>query len=151
MFNENFSRRKAFSLVELFIAMVIIAIFASFIMANITSQNQTVKQEAERLVAYITDLMRKADRRHTNLTIKFESGKVSCNSVSSDFTLPSGFSVSEVSQNFSNKQLKYDSNKNEFDQNGKIKITRALGQTNYYIHFRYGRVRASESAEEESD
>ncbi|MBR1486616.1 MAG: type II secretion system protein, partial [Synergistaceae bacterium] len=64
-----FSRRKAFSLVELFVAMVIIAIFTSFVTSNVTSQSQTAKQETEKLAAYITDLMRKADRRHLSFTI----------------------------------------------------------------------------------
>ena len=64
-----FSRRKAFSLVELFVAMVIIAIFTSFVTSNVTSQSQTAKQETEKLAAYITDLIRKADRRHLSFTI----------------------------------------------------------------------------------
>ena len=68
-----FSRRKGFSLIELFVAMIIIALFTSFITTNITSQSQTAKAEAEKLAAYITGLARKADRRHINFTIMFNS------------------------------------------------------------------------------
>ena len=165
-----FSRRKGFSLIELFVAMIIIAAFTSFITTNITSQSQSVKSEAEKLAAHITDLTRKADRRHINCHIKFNSDNVysyfgekdeeerrtyiydarTTGTVSPDkIVLSPGFTISSDFTNLSEKKLTYDSNENEFSNKGKIIITNTLASNkddkSYYIHFRFGRVRASET------
>ncbi|MBQ9419852.1 MAG: prepilin-type N-terminal cleavage/methylation domain-containing protein [Synergistaceae bacterium] len=63
--------KRGFSLVELFIAIVVMMILASAVTLNINSQRQTAKQEAEKLAAYLHDLMRQADKRHQNFTIDF--------------------------------------------------------------------------------
>ena len=153
MLNKIFlQRQKGFSLVELFIAMIIIAIFSSFITANITSQSQTAKQEAEKLAAYLTDLARKSDRRHMNLTIKFENSNVTAyfgtnsSNAATSYDIPSGFSIS---QNFPNNKLAYDSNENEFNNYGTITITKALNKTYHYIVIgnvgKGGRIRTTET------
>ena len=161
--NKFFYYHKAFSLVELFITMLIIAIFASFITIDLTSQSQTAKQEAEKLAAFILDLTRKADRRHLDFTIQFESDQVYSyfgsdtgnktyllkeNPDTTDtIILDPGFSISN---NFNNS-ITYNSNENEFNGTGtgKIIITRDSDQTKYYIIFRFGRVRVSENPDEE--
>ena len=65
--------RRGFSLIELSICVVIIFILASTIAVNIDSYRQTAKQEAEKLEAYIHDLMRKADRTHRGFEIAVKS------------------------------------------------------------------------------
>ena len=136
-----FPRRKGFSLIELFVAMIIIAVFTSFISVNITSQSQTAKSEAERVAAYITGLMRKSDRRHIPFTIKINSGdiKTTWKEASDDFALNPGFSMEAKPKEFA-----YDSNENEFTPNDKITLTKTLDSSVYYVHIRNGRVRASE-------
>ena len=167
-----FSRRKGFSLIELFVAMIIIALFTSFITTNITSQSQTARAEAEKLAAYITGLARKADRRHINCHIKFDSNNAyvyaylgdndekekrtyiydTTGAASSDkVILAPGFLISpDFSVKLTNGELRYLSNSNEFSNNGKIIITKATASDKdndkyHYIHIRRGRVRASES------
>ena len=166
-----FSHRKAFSLVELFITMVIIAIFTSFVTSNIASQSQTAKQEAERLAAYFTDLMRKADRRHVSFTINFSSLKNVKNVYvfwGSDKTNPTyickenpgtndevimtpGFSISEKSFTGSASiyetpnEVTYSSSSNRFLSNGSLTIKRDIDNSEYYLVFREGRIRASET------
>ena len=157
-----FSHRKAFSLVELFIVMIVIAIFTSFITSNITSQHQTAKQETEKLEAYITELIRKADRRHVSFTINFSD----INKIyfywrdrdkddklvylykknpdkDDEVIMTPGFSISEKS--FTGSETTYSSSSNEFSNNGLLKITRDIDKTEYYLIFYKGRIRASET------
>ena len=153
-----FSHRKAFSLVELFIAMVVIAIFTSFVTSNITTQSQTVKQETEKLAAFITDLMRKADRRHMDFTIKFSNLKnvnvvwgsnksndiyISKENPSKTVILTPGFYISE--KTFNGSEVTYDSNSNEFSNNGTFTIKHVNTDDEYYLVIYKGRVRASET------
>lgn len=141
------THRKGLSLMELFIAMMIVAILTSFIAPNVASQRQTAKQEAERLAAFLTGLVRKSDRRHMDLTIKFETNKVTCNS--DEFILTQGFSVS---QNFSGNQVVYYSNENVFESKGKLTIVSPYDEMPHYVHIRLdGRVRASDFEDEEPD
>ena len=141
-----FSRRKGFSLIELFVAMIIIALFTSFITTNITSQSQTAKAEAEKLAAYITGLARKADRRHLGFTITFNSNSTTTSwdrAPSPDiFALAPGFSL-EKAKNFT-----YNSNKNEFEDYDTITLKRDLDGKKCYIVIGDvgggGRIRVSE-------
>ena len=156
-----FSRRKGFSLIELFVAMIIIALFTSFITTNITSQSQTAKAEAEKLAAYITGLARKADRRHINFTIMFNSDNA-YNYFGSDTekrtyifhngTIDDTYDKKIIlSPGFSLKanvnKLEYDSNENEFNA-GEIILTKDLDSTKSYIIIgdvdNGGRIRVSE-------
>lgn len=141
-----FAHRKAFSLVEIFIAMIIIAIFTSFMAPNVMSQRQTAKQEAEKLAAFLTNLTRKADRQHKSLIINFESDKVSCNA--DEFILTQGFTIS---QNFTDGKLDYDPNENKFKSKGTITLTGTRDNRNYYIHISQWRIRVSESPEPDID
>jgi len=173
-------RRRGFSLLELFIAMVIIAIFASFITANINSQAQTAQSEAERLEAYLTDLTRKADRRHLDFTIKFESDnayyywafgkdddvntrgylyhenpdKIDTTKYTLLFNKPilaQEFSISHNFENLKENQLTYNATENEFNEKGRITLTQTLDQTKYYVHIRSGRARASENEKDDEE
>ena len=160
-FYLTLKRRKAFSLVELFISMIIIAIFTSFITSNITSQSQTAKQEAEKLTAFITDLTRKADRRHMNFTIQFHSdyaysyfgsdtdnktyiydARATPGDSPDKIIIIPGFTLDH---NFSKKILTYKSNEDEFSDHGTITITRTRDKTSCDIGIDLdGRIRVGE-------
>lgn len=166
-----FSRRKGFSLLELFLAVIIIAIFTSFITANITSQDQTVKAEAEKLAAYITGLTLKADRRHIGFTIRLNDTNDSKTVYWGEKTTPSeyiykknptskdkvilapGFSIAyTVKENMGSSghgeatyyELTYDANTNEFTPNNTFTLTKDSDNSVHYVHIRSGRIRASE-------
>ncbi|MBR0184782.1 MAG: type II secretion system protein, partial [Synergistaceae bacterium] len=64
------NRRNGFTLVELLTAIVVMTIISGAAMMSLTAADQTAKREAERVQAYIYDLMRKADRAHVNFTMK---------------------------------------------------------------------------------
>ena len=177
----NLIRRRGFTIIELFISMVIIAIFTSFITSNISSQSQTAKSEAEKLAAYITDLTRKADRRHMSFVIKFHSGytyyywvhgkdndkytrgylyhnnpeeidKTKYTLLTDTPILTPGFSLSgkfgldKGVYEADIDELSYNSNKNEFDYNGTLTLTRTLDSTRYNIVIdQEGRIRTEET------
>jgi len=157
---------------------IIIAIFTSFITSNISSQSQTVKSEAEKLAMFITDLTRKADRRHMNFTIVLHFNSAPFNAYcyfgkntknrtyiyhenpdkieegyDKKIIVAPGFTLS---LNFTN-DIVYDADKNEFSYadgkiaNGKFILTRTLDDSKYYIHLRNGRIRASESESDEEE
>ena len=69
--------RRAFSLVELLICMLIMAIMASTVMLSMDANKQTAKKEAEKLAAYLHDLMRKSDRTHKAFKIENDSNGIS--------------------------------------------------------------------------
>ncbi|MBQ9904004.1 MAG: type II secretion system protein [Synergistaceae bacterium] len=63
------NRRNGFTLVELLTAIVVMTIISGAAMMSLTAADQTAKREAERVQAYIYDLMRKADRAHVDFEI----------------------------------------------------------------------------------
>ena len=70
------NRRNGFTLVELLTAIVVMTIISGAAMMSLTAADQTAKREAERVQAYIYDLMRKADRAHVNFEIVVASDKL---------------------------------------------------------------------------
>lgn len=154
--------RRGFSLIELSICVVIIFILASTIAVNINSYEQTAKQEAEKLEAYIHDLMRKADRSHQAFELNLESNMIRWQWSNNKTTwknatdgiliykknptdkekpiISPGFTVNH---NFKNDILTYQTTK-QFSNNGHFTITRDDDTTKYYVYIRLGRVRLAE-------
>ncbi len=169
----NFSRKRGFTLVELFTVMIIMIIFASFITMNMDAQRQTAKKETERFDVYLHDLMRKADRRHMNFKIEKSEGKIKFywgneNTKDEDAGTP----IYKTNPSDSDKpiieapftlainldKITYDAYTNEFDGKGHFTITRsdykqgnATPETIYYLHFKEGRTRLSDNDKEDED
>ena len=68
--------KRGFSLTELLVSIAIIMILSSMITLNINSHKQTAKKEAEKLEAFIHDLMRKADRMHKGFSLVFNANGI---------------------------------------------------------------------------
>lgn len=158
--------RRGFSLIELSICVVIIFILASTIAVNINSYEQTAKQEAEKLEAYIHDLMRKADRSHESFLLDITDEKIISyweHEKTHDYPkhgkkiywkgngeqgkenpiISKGFTVKSTES--LKPDVGYNHIKNSFTQNGHFTITRDDDTTKYYVYIRLGRVRISET------
>lgn len=69
-------KRAGFTLIELVIAIAILAITAATLSLNPDSFKHTAKQEAERLAAKLSSLMLKADSTHKHFEIKINKNKM---------------------------------------------------------------------------
>ena len=164
--------RRGFSLIELSICVVIIFILASTIAVNINSFEQTAKQEAEKLEAYIHDLMRKADRSHRGFAIIFKpegivwrwtdlrdenknwnpiywtdknDEKYKKQIINNKF---------KVDCNYIQNELTYDSNKHAFSLPGRSFTVKRKSDNDKYslvVHSKSGRIRLSENPADSSN
>lgn len=66
-------RGKGFTLVELLIAIMIMGILAGTMTLNPMSARQTAKKEADRVVAKLVSLVRKADREYNSFMLSFDN------------------------------------------------------------------------------
>ena len=146
---------KGFTLVEFLVSLIVMAIFASFYAVNLSSQDQTARQEAERIAAYLTDLTRKADRRHISFQIKKEGNNIVgyWDGTKSKFDIYSGSDGQVLNKDFkmeANQDLfTYNSEENKFTQKGHLRITRPLDGSSYDIKISDGRIRTSDSNEDD--
>ena len=169
----NFSRKRGFTLVELFTVIIIMIIFASFITMNMDAQRQTAKKETERFDVYLHDLMRKADRRHMNFEITNVSARIKFYWRNEDQRDENaGTLIYDPSPSDSDKpviqspftlafnldKVSYDAYTNEFKDKGHFTLTRsdykqgnATPETIYYLHFNEGRTRLSDNDKEDED
>ena len=158
----KFLNRRGFTLIELFIVMVIMIIFASFITMNMDSQKQTAQQEAEKLAQYLHDVMRKADRRHMKFVIEKATDEITWKWLSGNTTYdteekliykknPSDSDKPIISANFtldlSPAPITYNAYENEFEQKSTFTITRNGDSAEYYLHVKEGRLRLSQSGD----
>ena len=66
-------KQRGFTLVELIIAMMIMAILAGSMTLSSSTGRQTAKREAERLAAKLGSITIKANREHRTFTLKFNT------------------------------------------------------------------------------
>ncbi len=69
-------KRKGLLMVELMIALTIIAIMAGSVSMSFSRYGMTAKREAERIFAKLNSLIRKADKTKTHFGIKLNSSKI---------------------------------------------------------------------------
>ena len=164
--------RRGFSLIELSICVVIIFILASTIAVNINSYEQTAKQEAEKLEAYIHDLMRKADRSHRGFTIIFKSEGIvwrwtdlrddskNWNPIYWTATNDEKYKEQiinnkfQVDCNYIQNELTYDSHKHVFSAPGRSFTVKRKSDNDKYslvVHSKSGRIRLSENPADSSN
>lgn len=141
------STKRGFSLIEVFTAVLIILIFASFITLKMDSNRQTAKKEAEKLADYIHELMREADRSHVSFSIVYKEGLIQISksdkdgkNTFTDLPVASGFTVSF---NNSSEPIQYNISNNAFDTPRTFTVTSEKDNTPYYIVIRNGRIRTS--------
>ena len=152
-----FLSQKGFTLVEFLVSLIVIAIFASFYAVNLSSQEQTAKQEAEKIAAYLTDLTRKADRRHISFRIvKNSSGIIGYwDGTKSSFDIYSTSDGHLLNKDFtmtaSQNEFNYNAEENKFTQRGHFTITRPLDGSSYYIIISNGRIRTSDNDADDVD
>lgn len=65
---------RAFSLIELIVGIVLIAIITGAVTIKPTSARQSIRREAERVATYISSLIQFADRYQNPFTLNFGNG-----------------------------------------------------------------------------
>ena len=140
-------RCRAFTIVELTIAVLVMLVMISVATLSPTAVRQSAKSEAEKLQAYIYRTMQKADRIHKNFYLEFLSGfvRVNWHDIS---TVDDSFKISDTcqySQNFTDGKAQYNANKNCFITPGTITIKDSSGHTYLVIiaGITEGRIRIS--------
>lgn len=122
-------RYRAFTLVELTIAVLVMVVMISVATLSPTAVRQSAKSEAEKLQAYIYRTMQKADRIHKNFYLDFTPTNVQVNWHNIE-TVDNSFKISDscqYSNNFESGKAQYNANKNCFITPGTITITDADG------------------------
>ena len=106
-------RHRAFSLTELFIGMLILAITAGVFMLNMdTLGRQTAKREAERVAAYIQTCMKRADETQCGLWLNIQENYINmCTGIKYDASrIKTMQAAKNCSYTTSTKQLIYRTN-----------------------------------------
>ena len=143
-------KRRAFTLIELLTAMIIIIILGSVATLNINAFRQTPKREAEKIMSKFHRLTQEADRKHKNFAIKFTdinwyytSFEIYDNSLASRY-FRENFEISSGIKILSNmNNITYGASNNTFDKNFTLTVANNNETDKYYVIFYEGRVRIS--------
>lgn len=71
------NKRKGFTMFEILTAIVVMILLTAIASINVTSSQQTPKREAERIAAYLSSLVQKADLTKTVLKVEISNSKIS--------------------------------------------------------------------------
>lgn len=150
------NRRNGFTLVELLTAIVVMTIISGAAMMSLTAADQTAKREAERVQAYIYDLMRKADRAHVDFEIDantiLNNGHVTVKwygkeTITDTSFIPTDGCYYSAKYGLENKTVIYRYQSKDFNYNGTITVVGAgvnkqgTNEDKHYIKIHDGRIR----------
>ncbi len=143
---------RAFSLAELLISMLILAIMTGAFTLGTNIGRNTAKREAEKIVARLHSMTERAARQRANFKMTIDNGseinfvwqlagKSMQDSTDTPYTASKGLSLS---WNAPNQILTYKASDSDFSHQGAtITITRDDGQKHYVVISTGGRVRVS--------
>ena len=143
---NNMKTYRAFTVAELMIGILVMAISSAAMLLSAQSAKQTAQHEAERLAAYIYRTMNKADRMHNNFNMLTAPGyiHIDWDSGPNDLSFKaSGGCMYE--NNFWGGKITYNSNSKRFISGGTITVTDSQGEKYYVIiaGITEGRIRTS--------
>lgn len=129
-------RLRGFTLVEVMIAVSIMGIMAAVIAFNVEFTKQSAKHEAEKVVMYIQNLMKKSDRMHTSFDIDVEDKVIVASwgihgTRKESFDATPGCTYTPDLPHNSKKRLIYD--RNNLTNKAKVAITDSKSGYDYYI------------------
>lgn len=149
--------RKAFTLTELVVGIMVMAITYAAMSLSSSAAKQTAQHEAERLAAYIFRTIQKADRIHkgfnmdvaTDSTEGYQYIKITWNEVGAldNKNVEDSFKASAGCRYEDVTGLKYRPENKQFDKGDTIEITDSEGKVYYVIiASTEGRIHTSETA-----
>ena len=148
-------KRKALSIIELLVAITIMAVIASSLALAPQTGKQTAKREAERIAAYLIGLTHEFGRNRQNFELDLANSNLPRGrafSVSSggfhgmsrrDFYLRDGCTF-EPDFGLNHTIITYHADKNTFDDNGHITITDFKGDMHKVVIYTQGRVKTEQ-------
>lgn len=104
--------RKAFTITELAIAIMILGIMAAYITLNANTSKHTAKREAERIMTQLYRLVETANRKHVSFKVLFDSTEQTEHVDVEWQTSPLSYTKLELSKGFSIQNLNYTDNSN---------------------------------------
>lgn len=149
---------RAFTVTEVMIAILIMAISSAAMLLSASSAKQSAQHEAERLAAFIYRTIQKADRIHQGFDMNMdfeEKGDVKeyyvtirwwGNNEDKSFRATKGCRYSDDFKGNELDELVYNSQKRRFNTGGTITVTDSQGEKYYVvIASTEGRIRVSET------
>ena len=141
--------RRAFTLIELVIGVVVMVVALSAGLISITSARQTAMREAERITAYLHRVMHKAEKVNKNFFIEVSTDSIRVKWLGIS-TADDSFKASNscaYSHNFPENKARYNASARAWSSGGTITVKGADGKTMYVVIaiINQGRIRISDT------